>query len=601
MPVRERLGEQGTVYLDAGPQASGRSRSLLFTQPVRIIKAHTLAEVRTALAEVDRWQQAGKWLAGFIAYEAGFAFTDQPLTKPLNQPLAWFGVYGAPLEGDIAEVVEPVRGPVLQGSRFGLSREAYADVLRRIKEHIYEGDVYQINFTDAIAFQTQRTASELFTRLRQRQQAAYGAFINLGDQQIVSLSPELFFERDGDRLRTRPMKGTIHRGKHVEEDETLRQQLASDEKNRAENLMIVDLLRNDLSRVCVPGSVQVPQLFDTEVYPTLIQMTSTVEGRLQPNISYVDLFEALFPCGSITGAPKIRAMQIIDALEREARGVYCGAIGYIAPEQKAMFNVAIRTLTLQEGEGRMGVGSGIVWDSDVDAEYEECQLKARFLHEEAQAPAAFDLIETMLWDDEIALLPYHLDRLQGSARYFKRPFVRPVMERAILEACVDLVAPTKVRLLVHPSGLHTLTTTPLPRGLPFVRSIKIASKSIDSRDVFFYHKTTRRALYDDAFQEAQAEGFDEVLFLNERGELAEGSRTNLFIRRGDALLTPPLACGVLPGVYRRYVLETFPNVSERVLHLEDLLTADAMYLTNAVHGWQEATWMPLAETARAVE
>lgn len=598
--LKADLERTGTILLDAGVGASTcTSSSLLFSDPITILRADQTEDIRSIFAAVDAWIQKGKWVAGFVAYEAGFAFVNQGLTKPLAQPLIWFGVYEAPahVSVDTLDEVVGISSAALRGSTFFPEKTTYLPALAAIKEHIYEGDVYQINYTGHIDFQTEESAIDLFVALRHRQKASYGALLNLGDQQIISLSPELFFEREGTMIHARPMKGTIHRGLTAAEDTALQQQLASDEKNRAENLMIVDLMRNDLSRICEPGTVRTPRLFTIEPYPTLIQMTSSVEGRLKPETAYAAIFEALFPCGSITGAPKIRAMEIIDTLEHEARGVYCGAIGYIGPHDRAMFNVAIRTLTLQDGHGRMGVGSGIVWDSDPEAEYDECLLKAQFLQMSSVSEEPFALIETMLWEGEIALLAYHLDRLEQSASYFGRLMDREEIEHAIQAACLDLGRRTKVRLLLHPDGTYTLTTSTLLAPSAHLRKLCISENRIDSKNPFFYHKTTRRQLYEQAYRQAQQDGYDEVLFMNERGELAEGSRTNLFLRFGDRLYTPPLTSGVLPGVYRRYVLESFPNVEERILLLNDLLQADALYLTNAVQGWVEAVWSPTTELA----
>ena len=359
--------------------------------------------------------------------------------------------------------------------------------------------------------------------------------------------------------------------------------------------MIVDLLRNDLSVVCEPGSVQVPALFTTEPYETLHQMTSTVEGRLREDVGYAALFRALFPCGSITGAPKIRAMQLIDQLEPEPRGVYCGAIGFIAPDERAVFSVAIRTVVLKDGRGEMGTGSGIVWDSDADAEYDECLLKARFLTDVTEPDLPFELIETMRWDGTdglhgIRLLSGHLDRMRMSARHFGFAFDEADLRRQVRDTLRSLPAgvPHRVRVTLSKSGVFNITTSLSLKENRTPWKVILSDVQADSGDVFFQHKTTRREAYERAYQQAQKAGCDEALLLNERGEVTEGSRTNLFIQQGAALYTPPLTSGLLGGVYRRHLLETRADVQERVLYPDDLRTADALYLCNAVSGWVEA-------------
>ncbi|MBE9552496.1 MAG: chorismate-binding protein, partial [Proteobacteria bacterium] len=366
--------------------------------------------------------------------------------------------------------------------------------------------------------------------------------------------------------------------------------LRADEKSRAENLMITDLLRNDLSRIALIGSVRVPDLFTVETYPTVHQMTSTVEARLRPGVSFREIVQGLFPCGSVTGAPKIRAMEIIRELETRSRGAYTGSVGMVAPNGDLRFNVAIRTLFVGDGgEGEMGIGSGIVHDSDPAAEYEECLLKARFL----TAPhEGFQLIETMRWSrtDGFYLLERHLDRLENSAGFFGISCDTGAV-RALLADCVrGLTGKHRVRLLLDQGGGASATATAitLPDPPAAVR-YAIAGQPIDSRDRHRYHKTTRREVLDKERDRLAAEtGCDEVLFVNERGELTEGSYCNVFVEKGGWLLTPPLSCGLLDGTLRRELLETGGQVEERVLYPRDLDEADAVWLGNSVRGLQPA-------------
>ena len=391
------LTAPGTVVLD-GPRLdadTGRQQALLFAEPSRVLRADRYDDVAGVLRQLDVALDAGHHVAGMLAYEAGYALERFPDRPEPDGPLAWFGVFGAPriLTPDTLAAALPETAVSLDGLRFGLGREAYRARIGRIRAHIREGDVYQVNLTAPFTFTTGADGLALFAALRARQPVAYGAFLRLPDRDIASVSPELFFrvarDADGGReITARPMKGTAPRGRSPQADDALVATLLEGEKDRAENLMIVDLLRNDLSRVSVPGSVRVPSLFEAERYETLTQMTSTICADLRPDAGLESVLRALFPCGSVVGAPKLRAQEVIRQLEDRPRGVYCGAIGYAAPGPAgglgtAAFNVAIRTAVLRGGtgrrEGRYDVGSGVVWDSEADAEYDECLLKARVL------------------------------------------------------------------------------------------------------------------------------------------------------------------------------------------------------------------------------
>jgi para-aminobenzoate synthetase/4-amino-4-deoxychorismate lyase len=540
-------------------------------------------------------------VAGYLSYEAGYPFVDLDVPETRPPPVGWFGVYDspqrlAPPDVDLGfSALEP--DVTIDHPRLSVSRSAYTKAIDQVRHHIGEGDVYQINYTAPVHFRVEGDPRGLYRRLRRQQHVPYGAYLNLGGRQILSCSPELFFRRTGRRVVTRPMKGTIRRGRTLEEDQALRDELTSDPKNRAENLMIVDLLRNDLSRCCVPGSVQVPALYTAESYDTVTQMTSTVEGRLRPDQGTADVLRALFPCGSVIGAPKRRAMQIIRSLERAPRGVYCGAIGMVGPDDTAVFNVAIRTVVLEEGHGTMGVGSGIVWDSVPASEYEECALKTRFLTPSMQSKqqrAADDelrLIETMRFDGlQVPMLDRHVKRLSRSASYFDYPFdearFRRRVERAVSGSVGDDAS--KVRATLDRWGRLSVESTAIASERDEPWALIVAEERADSSDPLFFHKTTHRGVYDRALQSARAQGFDEALLMNEEGEVTEGSHSSIFARMGDTLLTPPVECGLLPGVYRAYVLETEDRAEERVLTLDDLRAADALYCCNAVRGWHRA-------------
>ena len=586
------LRRPGTVLLEAAGTATRPGRGLLFADPQELLVARTPGEVVPLLEALDTEVGRGRFVAGYLGYEAGLAFEEIAPAPGGARPLAWFGVYDAPhvlAQQALDALVETAAGEplALENLRLEADRPTYLARVEAVRQHIREGDVYQVNLTDRVRFDVGGSPRALYRALRQRQRVPFGAYLDLGDFQILSRSPELFFRRAGDRITTRPMKGTVRRGRTLAEDAALQRWLAADAKNRAENLMIVDLLRNDLARCCVPGSVEVPALFTTEPYETLIQMTSTVEGRLRPDVRYADIFRALFPCGSITGAPKIRAMEIIHALEGGPRGVYCGAIGYAGPDAEASFSVAIRTAVVEGGRGVMGIGSGIVWESEAAAEYDESRLKARFLAEAVPAAPPPSLIETMrAAGGAVALLDLHADRLAASARYFDYPFDAAHFRQQVGAAAAALPPDQafKVRAVLDSTGRLALTTHALPRPSPRYRSVTFAEERVDSGDRWLYHKTTRRAVYERAYARARAEGFDEALLVNERGEVTEGTRTNVFVRIGARLCTPPLESGLLGGVYRRHLLATHPEAEERVLYPADLLAADAVYLCNAIHG-----------------
>ncbi len=538
-------------------------------------------------------------MAGYLSYEAGYSFVDLDPPESSDRPLAWFGVYDRPHLVAPADVEKGLStlgetSPV-QDVKLAVDRSAYIDSIKAIRGHIHDGDVYQINYTAPVHFRYSGDPRALYRRLRHRQRVPYAAYLNVGGTQILSCSPELFFRREGDRVVTRPMKGTIRRGRTLAEDRVLQEELSTDPKNRAENLMIVDLLRNDLSVCCRPGSVQVPELYTTESYETVIQMTSTVEGRLRADRGIDDVFRALFPCGSITGAPKRRAMRLIRRLETGPRGVYCGAIGMVGPEDTAVFSVPIRTAVLNQEEGRMGVGSGIVWDSTPHAEYDECQLKAQFLttHMDSQSTTEedFQLIETMRFDGvRIPLLDRHVSRLAQSAAYFSFPFDEARFRRRVKAATLghDMERLLKVRATLDRWGRIDVTTYPLREDGEGPWRLMLAEERADRDDPAFYHKTTKRGVYDRALSSAQDQGCDEAILRNHDGEITEGTYTNFFVRKGTSLWTPPVECGLLPGIYRDYVLEEEPQAQERVLTLEDLAAADAFYCCNAVRGWCEA-------------
>jgi len=553
----------------------------MYRRPVRILSARNSGELDQVLAEINQHVSSGGEVAGFFSYEAGYALEPRlgHLLGDRDDPLCWFGLYdSAETLGELAFPADGVEH-IIRGLEPGISRNEFDRALDAIHEWIAAGDVYQINFTYRESFESLSCPWCLFASLCHRHPVPYAAFVNAGREQIVSLSPELFFQIRDRRVVVKPMKGTADRGLTLEDDVRSGAALQASEKNRAENVMIVDLMRNDLGRICATGSVKTTRLFEVERFPSVWQMTSTIEGRLNEDCTPESVIRALFPSGSVTGAPKIRAMELIAELETTPRGVYTGSIGYFAPGQ-SQFNVAIRTATLRGGTGLMGVGGGITYDSFAPDEWKESQSKAAFLTQESPD---FKIIETMRWDGEYRLLEDHLERMRASAEYFGFRF-RNVDARSALEnAALGFGrSPHRVRLLLAQDGSLELESSTID-FTPFGR-VRLASQTVLSSDRFLYHKTTRRELYTREWVAAKAAHCDDALFFNERGELTEGAVHNVFVVNGDLWRTPAVSCGVLPGTYRASILKNRRNAREAVLTLDDLTRADAIYVCNSVRG-----------------
>lgn len=585
------------VLLETSRFDAANHNSYLFLNPTRLIVANRLEDIPSLFREIEVALDQGRWVAGYLSYECGYHFEQFPnITLP--KPLAWFGIYEQVKIFDHSQAVnDRGQAAVLQdnvssagceaiAARLDLeiSKESYVAAISKIKEHLAAGNTYQVNFTDRIAFHTPLPPAQVYSALSAQQRVSYGAFLNIEGLPIISLSPELFFRTEGDRIVTRPMKGTMARGLDRADDERMADLLRNDEKNRSEHVMIVDLLRNDLGRICRSGTVQVQDPFSIERYDTLHQMTSTVVGGLRPGISLYDTFRGLFPSGSITGAPKHRTMQIIQELERQFRGVYTGAIGCISPKRSSVFNVAIRTLVMRDGNVTMGVGGGIVADSDPEDEYRECLLKASFV---TRRNEPFQLIETMLWDGEFKLLNLHLDRMESSALYFGFEFDRTRITSALLDLCkspgFDAKNRHRIRLTLAKSGRAAPEVSPCPNEASDIK-IWLTDERTSSSDPFRRHKTTRREPYDRLYAKARDHGFEDVIFTNENGEITEGAISNIFIARMGKLLTPPISSGVLPGVLRRHILETRNGSEEAVLNVDDLKSADDIYLCSSLRG-----------------
>lgn len=545
------------------------------------------------LERVDAEVRAGAHAAGFLAYEAAPAFDPAMVVHPPIEglPLASFTLFA------VREQVEPLAGLPAADSVDGLtpllpstSRGRYESAIARILELIAAGDCYQVNHTLRLRGAFQGEALALYRMLCEAQRAAYCAYIDLGRYQLISASPELFFQRCGDEIRMRPMKGTSPRGRCSEEDETLADALVTSEKERAENLMIVDLLRNDLGRVSEYGSVSVPSLFEVERYPTVHQLTSTVTAKLRPDLGLHELFRALFPSGSVTGAPKLRTMEIIRDLEDSPRGVYTGAIGFVSPDE-TVFSVAIRTLVLDPVTGalELGVGSGVTSGSDTGAEYEESIGKGAFV---TARQSAFEILEALRLEvpGGYPLLESHLERMRSSAKYFGFTFDADRFRSVLARVARDAASGTyKVRVVLSRSGKIDVTAEPILVSKRPLR-LGVSDLTVDSNDPFVYHKTTHRPVLEAAMTRARSEygdPIDDVILLNERGEVTESSTANVVIEVRGRFLTPPIRCGLLPGVQRAQLLSR-GDIDEQILTPDDLRSADRIYLINSVRGWREA-------------
>lgn len=579
------------VLLDDA-RAEGAVAARLYRDPVEVLRADGAADVPALFDALETAGRRGLHAAGYLAYEGGKglapAWRGAPPAGEGDAPLGWFGLFERVerIDADVVPALLPDPSGCWIGTvEPGIARGDYEAAVEAVLAYIRAGDIYQANLTFRAAVFVLGNPLAVYARLRRTARAGYGGFIWTGEQAIASLSPELFFALRGREAIARPMKGTAARLADAEADAAAARLLATDPKQRAENLMIVDLIRNDLSRVAAPGSVAVPDLFRVETFPTIHQLVSDVTATLPADKGAVDVLRAAFPCGSITGAPKVRAMEIIDELEVGPRGLYTGSIGFIEPGGDAAFNVAIRTLLfppltgLQEKPIRatLGLGSGIVADSLPSEEWQECLAKGEFV---GAARESFDLIETMHFDpvDGVQRLEGHLARMKASAAALGFTFDRHGARNSLQSATFRLRSAARVRMRLAPSGALAVEVSPLPRlaELPVPVAVRPAPMAAD--DFRLVHKTSLRALYDEARAEA---GAAEVVFVDEPGFVTEGSWSNIFVEREGVLLTPPLSLGLLPGVLRAELIEK-GRAAESHLRLADL--ADGFFIGNSLRG-----------------
>jgi para-aminobenzoate synthetase/4-amino-4-deoxychorismate lyase len=571
------------------PSIYSKSNSYIFMDPKEIIPVYNKNDTDNALRLVDRYLEKG--LGGYclIDYEAGYLLENkfENLIESNKQKLMQFFFFD---EKDIKIIKSSkIEFGEYDSESFSVSeyklntsQTKFFNDIKKIKQYISEGDTYQVNYTVKGKFNFSGSYASFFKNLLFNQSAEYSSFINNENNFVISLSPELFFRTTNNKILTKPMKGTLSRSKDLQSDALRAFELEKSEKNRAENLMIVDLLRNDLGKICKYGTVNVAKLFGIEKYESLFQMVSTIEGKLKSKINLSDIIKNMFPCGSITGAPKIRTMEIIKVLEVEERGIYTGSIGMMS-KKSSVFNVAIRTIKIEKetGRGEVGLGSGIVWDSEQEKEYNETVLKSEFLTNHIKP---FKIIETLfVQDGEISFLEEHISRIKKTADFFLFKIDEDKIRRELINTAYEYCSngKYKLRLLLNKLGKLKLDYSVLPQ-LPDNVKIIISEEQINSESPYQYFKTTNRELYYSEYKKINSEGFFDVIFFNERKELAEGAITNIFIRKEDIWFTPPVTSGILAGIYRSYFINTNDNVKESIITIIDLLTADEIKLVNSV-------------------
>lgn len=563
---------------------------LHFRNARQLVVIDNIEEVVPALNNIEEIvNKHGLYAAGFISYEASPAFDSALKVRPRSSfPLLWFGLYDKP---DIIRLPKnQLINPVIPIHWTPSVEQAeYYKAITQIKEYIAKGDTYQVNYTFRLHAPFSEDSWSLFLRIFQAQQSEYGAYIDTGRFAVCSASPELFFHLNGNKLTARPMKGTAPRGLTLADDKVMAEWLYNSEKNRAENIMIVDMIRNDLGHIAITGSVKVPHLFNVERYPTVWQMTSDVSA--ESDASVCEIIRALFPCASVTGAPKPHTTEIIAGLETTPRNIYTGCIGFIAPGRRAQFNVAIRTALIDRElmQAEYGVGGGIVWDSLSDEEYKECQVKALVLME---TPTEFSLLETILWmpDEKYFLLEYHLNRMYDSAEYFGIPVNIDSVRKKLTKLARSLSDyPHKIRLLISQNGAISCESVRLnDSARKFPVKLRLSSIPVDSSNPFLYHKTTNRKIYDSAI--AAAVDCDDVLLWNKRGEITETTIANVVIILDGELITPPVSSGLLPGAYRAWMIDR-KKLKEKVIMIDDLKRCEAIYIINSVRKKRKAILM----------
>lgn len=555
---------------------------LHFSDPEEVVIVAYGGDVAHALTRLESALSSGRYIAGFLSYELASKLDSALVVHYDDQfPQLCFGIY--------KKCIRSVNLPQKESSSYQIgtwqpstSHKKYLNDIKKIKNYIAQGDTYQVNYTMQLKSSFSGDAYSFFKDLTAHQKADYAAFVEMANFKICSVSPELFFRLEKNRILARPMKGTSQRGMTLKEDKIMQRALLNAPKEQAENLMIVDMIRNDLGRVAQNGSVKVEKLFESRKYPTIWQMTSDVTATTESG--FKELVYALFPCASITGAPKPKTMEIINKLEQEPRKIYTGSIGYFAPDGKAQFNVAIRTALIEKDKKTIqyGVGSGVVWDSDAESEYKECFVKARILKEKQPA---FNLLETMLLEENghLFLKNYHLERLAKSAEYFDFKLDMLQLEKRLSSFHSNNPKPAKIRLLIEKRGSAQVEILPIEENEDVIDTA-FAKSVLDKNTPFIYHKTTFRQPYAHAVEEAKRLNLKDLILLNSRGEVCETIIGNIVIQVGETFFTPPVTVGLLEGTFRQFLLDN-GKLKEKVLFPNHILTADAVFRINSVRKW----------------
>ena len=578
--------ENSDSYIFLDDQITQKTR--FYTDPIDIITIYDSNSIRLAMQKLLHYHGNGYHLAGYLSYELGMHLESKLNvlgSEISDEPLMHFGVFNSFSEHAPIDCLYTSENIDLNLKPSWTEAE-YKKKFERTMTYIRQGDAYQVNLTFPMRATFKRSARTLYSAFRSRQKGSYGGIISLtGGPEIISHSPELFFSKFGKKMTMRPMKGTRPRAETAEADNKLKRNMKLDEKSQAENLMIVDLLRNDLSRISDTGSVKVPELFSLETYPTLHQMTSQVTSKLKDSQNFIDIFKGLFPCGSVTGAPKIRAMEIIKELEESDRGAYCGSIGYIDPEGTACFNVGIRTIILKEGELRYNVGSGLVMDSDASDEYAECILKADVLKKQNS-----EILETFLWQPRTGVKNFsqHKKRLIKTANELKYPFKEVHFQNAI-KSIISVDKPQRVRLALNNLGEFNIQQSDYePYQINSEVTFSLSKYPLSDKVQVTRHKVSDRNFYDgERNRIRKLTEADEVIFLNNKNEICEGSYTSIFIKKNGVLVTPPLSSGLLPGILRADLLEKKQAI-EGILTITDIIEADEVFLGNSLRGLMKA-------------
>lgn len=591
------------ILLDDRKSDTVEKKSLYFTQPIAEILCKHPDQLTACIEKIEYLRQKGYYLAGFVSYEASYFLQVSVIKDYVHSadfPLLHFQAFAdcqRLTQLEVEQVLNAFTEEYVDESfAYNLSlntlEKEYEQNIQKIKQHLLDGDTYQVNYTGKYTFDVQGNPIKLYQALRERQKVQYGALLHFKEYQILSLSPELFFSKQGDQVTVKPMKGSMPRSIEPTQDRKNREALTNDPKLISENIIIVDLLRNDLSSMSHPGSVAVSSLLDVETYETIHQMTSTIHSKVNTDTSFGSFLNHLFPCGSITGAPKKRTMQIIRECEKEARNIYTGAIGYITPENNMCFNVAIRTLLLQNNKGELGIGGGIIHDSNAQDEYQEVLFKAKFFTE---MDAPFNLLESMKYDakDGIVLFEKHLERLKKSALFFNFMFDEKAIRCLVQEVTTTLPTESiyKIRLTLSKHGTLNIDYTNIDAlTTPKTRVITLYScERTQKENILLQHKTTdssTRRFYNNVFS-TLSDNYYDVIFMNQDGFITESTRANIFIQREGKILTPAIHCGLLPGVMRQKLLEENTSIEQTCLTPMDLHQADKIWLTNSVRGIEE--------------